>query len=258
MTQRLSLPAAVLLFLCGHSSIFSQPAHAAQEYDLDVLLMGNSMVRGIKRPLGKMFAAQGLNVRIKAAAPGLQDLQFHSESRRSDKIIHTRDWDVVFLQQKSTGLAEAEGGYNAVRVLFDKIQSTGAQTVLFMTWRERSIHPLNPSWDWLKGEPGDEIGYVPIAWELGIGVAPVGWAVREARIRMGDAPTIDLWKGNKGRHLSDLGHYLGACVVYATLTGESPRGLWFADRLGPEITDFLQTIALEVVFGADNGTWNLE
>ena len=92
--------------------------------------------------------------------------------------------------------------------------------------------------------------------QLGIGVAPGGWAVRNARLGFGNSPPVDLWKGGKGRHLSDYGAYLLACVLFTTITGDSPLGADAPERLGPELIDYLQNIAHDVVL-TNPSAWNL-
>jgi hypothetical protein len=252
--------AATLLFLFGLAP--STHAGRAQAPDLKILLVGNSLVRGVKRPLITIFKAQNVVVRIKAAAPGIRDLQWHAESPNTKKIIASEAWDFVFLQQKSLGLAAADGGYQAVAdllniIIHDRPQGSPIpETTLFMTWKDRDTAWNSLAWDNLKGNPGDDYGYVPIALDLGIGVAPVGWSVREARRQLGEPPSVDLWKGGKGHHLSTPGQYLAACVVYAVVTGQSPIGIWWPDRFGQQMSEFLQQVADQVVF-TDPSAWNL-
>jgi hypothetical protein len=255
MMRRLSFFIFVIPLLAGQVLV-APAAYAGRKFDWEILFIGNSLVRGIKRPLASIFAAQGQSARIKAAAPAIEDLAYHARSGRTQKIIEGKDWDFIFLQEKSIGLAEAGGGYSAVRTLYNIIAPTGAQAGMFMTWRERNISPMSPLWNLLKGEPDEHTGYVPIAHELGIGVAPVGWAVRQARIEMGDSPPWDLWKGGKGRHLSPAAQYLASCVIYSVVTGESPRGLWAPETLPVQTADFLQSVAEQILMG-DEETWNL-
>ena len=258
MTRRLSLVVILVVALLA-PPLVAAPAHSAdRQYDLQILLLGNSLSRGIKKPLESMFEAEGHTPFIKAVTPSVANLEFHVQSKRTAKYINDpeHDWDVVFLQDRSTGISEANGGYDATRQLYQKIRPTGARIVMFQTWRERTVPTSSLVWDLLKGEPGGTIGYVPIAYELGIGVAPVGWAVREARIQIGTPPPYDLWKGGKGRHLSSIGDYLAACVVYSVVTGESSRGVWAPDKLPVQSADVLQIIADQIVLG-NAATWNL-
>jgi hypothetical protein len=243
--------------------ILQPRAHAATDWDREILLIGSSLSRGVRRPLQSIFQAAGENVRVRSMAPALADLTYHANSGRTDEVLASQDWDVVFLQENGAGISESAGGYQAVRELHEKISSTGATTLLFMTWRERHVLPEGSLWTDLKGEPDPDghVGYLPIAYELGVGVAPIGWAVRQAK--MDEAP-IDLWKGKKGRHLSIYGQYLAACVVYSALTGLSPRGVWASERLPANIADFLQIEAEKIVFTTNeddeivfNDTWNL-
>jgi len=254
--------AAILILLLGQLSFSPSPASAQEE--LDILLMGNSLVRGVKSPLEKMLRAAGYDVKIKAAAPGIRDLQYHADSPRSEKIITAKQWDFVFLQQKSIGLTETDGGYDAVRTLVSKISNADQDAVIMMlmTWRERDVPWQSTLWnqliEWQHPTTGDTWGYLPIAEELQIGVAPGGWAVREARRGFGDVtePPVDLWKGGKGRHLSDVGGYLLACVLYTTITGNSPMDAYAPERIGSSMVEYLKGIAHDVVL-TNPAAWNL-
>jgi len=281
MTQHSLLSAAALTLLAG---VFCVP-QTARAQEKNILLVGNSLVRGVKRPLVKIFKERGLDVKVKAAAPGIRDLQWHAASQRTKKIIDGKPnkpaWDIIFLQQKSIGLFDfpppddptEDDGYQAVRDLYQIIQtnSPGTATALFMTWRERTINPTSALWDQLRDweflNPETNVlqtfGYVPIAQELGIPVAPAGWGIRAARMQLSSPPaydlpsTDDLWKGSKGRHLSTAGQYEAACVLYAVITGESPIGVWGPDRYDdPSFVTALQTVADQTVF-SDPSAWNL-
>ena len=256
LQHRLIAIAAALLLALGVSFV-APTAEAGREPTISILLLGNSLVRGVKGPLKKMLVERGEVVQMKAHGPGIWDLRKHAESPRTEKIITARPWDVVMLQEKSTGLSEDQGGYAAVRILEDIITENGSETCMFMTWRERDFDPATPGgdfmWQLLHGQPGDEVGYVPIAFELDVPVVPVGWGIRQARLLN---PSVELYKGGKGRHLGDLGRYLGASVAYAAVTGDSPLGAWAPNRIDPATAQFLQLVAEQIVLG-NPGEWNL-
>jgi hypothetical protein len=180
--------------------------------------------------------------------------------------------DVVLQEQSTLGAGDAQddasGGqhltiadpaefYAGVRGLVKRIRARGATPVLFMTWARR---------DWPEDLEKLQKAYVSIGRELNVKVAPVGVAWAEAQRRI---PTLVMYVAD-GSHPSWAGSYLAACVLYATITGQDPRGApalisgHFVDRrsgeidrsevitlvnLEPELARDLQTIAWETVSG---------
>jgi hypothetical protein len=130
-------------------------------------------------------------------------------------------WDVVVLQEQSslatttdtlTGdLGSPDQFQGAVRDLGTVVRRLGATPALYMTWaKKRWPNQL------------DEISeaYRGVAAEVDSPVAPVGaaWAVV-----IDQRPDLELFVAD-GSHPTPAGSYLAACVIYATLTGESPVG----------------------------------
>jgi hypothetical protein len=212
-----------------------------------VLLVGNSFLRGIRRHLVRFYRDRGSFVRTKQNGPNGWTLARHAASGRTDKRIDQFDWDVIVLQEQSDGIDEER--YPDSRVLDSKIQARGAETMFLMTWRNRG-QPVE-DYDSLHGQEGGSEGYVPIALELGAGIAPVGWAVRSA---VAAGLPYDLWRD--GHHLNKLGRYLAACVLYAALTRSSPVGLGAPAAFDPPEALYAQQLAEDTVL-ADLAEWNL-
>ncbi len=183
-----------------------------------ILLIGNSFTAGVKPKLQSLIRSSGRDVVIVAKAASTWTLADHAASSSTMKRIDSKRWDYVVLQEQSLGIFHSR--YGAARALDTEIGKSGAETVFFMTWRD-SGEPL-VSYDSLCGQPGEDVGYIPIAFELGAPVAPVGWAFRQTAM---EAPEIDLWASD-GHHASDRGRYVAALTLYATIFGESPLGLW--------------------------------
>jgi hypothetical protein len=212
-----------------------------------ILFLGNSFVRGIRRPLRDLFEAVGVEVRVKTRAPNGWTLARHADRASTTAMLDSAPWTHVFLQEQSDGIDTS--GYPAARVLDALIGARNAETVFFVTWRDRGV-PVE-SYDSLLGEPGGDFGYVPIAFELGAAIAPVGWAVREVLVA---GLGYDLWRD--GHHLDALGQYLAACVCFATLSGLSPVGLPAPSRIALAEALDLQTVAERTVL-SDPARWNL-
>lgn len=214
-----------------------------------ILLIGNSFSAGLKPKLQMLVRSSGRDVAIAARTPGTWTLADHSASRSTRARIASKPWDYVVLQEQSLGLFSSR--YPSARELDAAITLNGSRTIFSMTWRDRGA-PLE-SYDWLHGQPGGDIGYVPIAFELGAPVAPVGWAFRQTAIE--DA-AIDLWALD-GHHASDRGRYVAALCLYATIFRESPAGLWGPPSMTPEQILHDQLLVEQAVL-LDPTEWNIQ
>lgn len=214
-----------------------------------ILLIGNSFSSGVKPKLQMLIRSSGRDVVVAARTPGTWTLADHAASRSTNARITRRVWDYVVLQEQSLGLFYTR--YPSARQLDETITLHGSQTVFFMTWRDQGA-PL-ASYDSLHGLPGDDVGYVPIAFELGAPVAPVGWAFRETAI---EDPAIDLWALDD-HHASDRGRYVAALTLYATIFRESPVGLWGPSNLGEDQILHDQLLVEQVTL-LDPQEWNIQ
>src|ERR671932_30368 len=108
----------------------------------------------------------------------------------------------------------------AARDLERRATSSGARTVLFLTWGYRHGDRRRIDDDsYAAMQARLTAGYRAVARETGAAVAPVGTAWAEALRRR---PRLGLWDGD-GKHPSKLGSYLAACVFYGLLTHHDPR-----------------------------------
>lgn len=122
----------------------------------------------------------------------------------------------------------------------------GARTILFMTWGYE-----DGDRDALPGDTYQamqaRLERVTSSWSsrlrLNALISPVGLAWAEA---VGRRPGLDLWGGD-GRHPSQKGSYLTACVFYASLTHRDPTASRFTAGLDLAQAQWLQRIAKESV-----------
>jgi len=240
---------ACSLILAAGVLFTTTPAQAASRDGGElILLVGNSFVRGVSRPLQDLYRSVGKNVSVKTISRSRWTLDRHAHSRRSLRKLAAYPWDQVVLQEQSAGMFPAR--YPAARDLDTMIHEIGAQTTFYMTWRDRNDSIA--MYDSLRGAPDDSYGYVPIAFELGAPVAPIGWAVRSL---VEDGKPVDVWSYD-GHHLNEYGHYLAACVLFATLTQTSPVGLEAPSRFTPAEALYLQELAEGTVL-TNPGEWNI-
>jgi hypothetical protein len=207
-------------------SLLGAIAHGGTGSQVRVLFIGNSFTfynnmpevlktLGASRAEGPRFEVQMV------VAPGatLQQLWDGGEARST---IKSSKWDFVVLQEQTSlgsvflvngipRITSVEGFHQAVRQFVPEIKQSGAKAVLMLT----------PSYRDAPEEQGAlNYAYFEIAREVGASVAPVGIAYQRARA----GSQGDLWWWD-GIHPSNRGSYLTACVLYASVTNESPIGL---------------------------------
>ncbi|HYC56269.1 MAG TPA: hypothetical protein VEL28_15140 [Candidatus Binatia bacterium] len=202
-------------------AIAAGDAHAAK-----ILLVGNSFTTGIKPYLISIIRSSGRDATVVARAVDGWTVEQHVGSAKTLAKIQSKKWDAVVVQEQSLG--EFHVRYPAARAIDAQISAAGGRTIFMMTWRDRGA-PL-VSYDALRGAPGEDVGYVPIAHELGAPVAPVGWVYREQLL---GNPSVDLW-GTDGHHANERGRYLAALSIYCAVFGESPVGLWAPPGFSPQ------------------------
>ena len=189
---RLSIFAPV--FLLSFAPLLSASSASAAPETLRVLMVGNSRSKGIRRPLEDLAESRGISRKVSLLARNGATLEDLLAWPRTAKKLAGGPWDYVIVQEQSAGMFASR--YSAARELDARIAATGSPSILMMTWRDRG--DFLESYDTLRGVPDGTIGYVPIAYELGVSLAPVGWAFRAA---VADGVGDKLW-GRDGHHVS--------------------------------------------------------
>jgi hypothetical protein len=224
-----------------------------------VLFIGNSYTffNNLPQIFSNLAEDAGHQISVEMLAQGGWTLQKHAQSKDTLDKIQGGGWDYVVLQEQSVLPSIPEDRqllmYPAIRQLTKEIEGSGAQGVLFMTWGRRPGGGGSQADDFNQVQAELEYGYLEIADELELMVAPVGIAWRNA---LEQNPQLDLWAAD-GSHPSLAGSYLSACVFYALIFGESPVGLIVPAGLDEETGQFLQSVGAETVF-EDLERWNIE
>jgi hypothetical protein len=203
--------------------------------------------------------------------------------KRALKAALAEGWDVVTIQQASIKSHDVETYRPFAARLRDyvKAHAPKAELLLHQTWAYRVD---DPRFTKPKGEPstreamhkGLSEAYAAVAKELGVRRIPVGdafhlaesdpaWAFKPDAAfdpKKAVAPALPdqthslhvgwTWKDGKlamdGHHANLAGEYLGACVWYEVLFGESAVGNAFVPKgLKPEDAAYLQKIAHQAV-----------
>lgn len=181
------------------------------------------------------------------SAQGGWTLSDHIQSTETLNLINSKKWNFVVLQEQSqipsVAQARTQTMYPAARKLVQKIKDSGATPIFFVTWAHRGGWPENGMIDYESMQAQINYGYMTIAQELTVPIAPVG----ESWLRAVDQyPDLILWQAD-GSHPSEQGTYLTACVFYAVIFHESPNGLDYRVGLSKENATMLQSIASSTV-----------
>lgn len=179
-----------------------------------ILFIGNSYTYCNELPtmVAQLAAAGGQDVKVHQVTAGGVTLEWHAQNEVT--LVALREpWDFVVLQEHSIRpIQDTPKMAMAAAALQAIIASTGAQTVLYMTWARQHFPEM---------QAGLARVYAEIAREIGARVAPVGLAWEAA---FAANPSLVLHTEDKS-HPTPLGSYLAACVFYATFFGASPVGL---------------------------------
>ena len=213
-----------------------------------VLFLGNSYtsVNDLPSVLRDLAGADGHPLDTASIAGGGQTLADHAASQASVGMIRDSRWDFVVLQEQSQ-IPSVESVRHAqmdpaVRSLVDVIGAAGGTPVLLETWAHREGWP-DHHLDYRAMQTAIDTGYRTLGTELRARVALVGEAWQNALIQ---DPTLALWQDD-GSHPSMAGTYLAACVLYASILGESPVGNADTAGLSPDVAEALQAIAAATV-----------
>jgi len=214
-----------------------------------ILFIGNSFtsVNNLPFQLTKLAKSGGIQVEAVMCATGGYRLSQHITSQDTLEKIKSRKWDYIVIQEQSQVPAiESEknnGMYPAVREFYRIITDSGAVPILYMTWGRKNGCPEIGYSDYESMQEHLTDGYMGIANELGIEVAPVGEAWKTAHARRTE---LELW-GPDAIHPSLAGTYLAACVFYTVIFKKSPESLMYNAGLGWGDAAFLQSVAADTV-----------
>ena len=214
-----------------------------------MLFLGNSYTYGNDLPelFAELARSGGHQVEFGMVAEGGWRLSDHAQSAETLDQLASTSWTFVILQEQSQIPAlrayRAREMYPAARELVSKIRENGATPILFLTWAHRDGWPIQGMKDYVSMQMEINEGYMEIAEELDVTIAPVGSAWLTA---VQQYPELNLWRDD-GSHPRQQGSYLAACIFYATIFQESPIGLTYHADLSEEIAKALRDIAAKTV-----------
>ena len=183
--------------------------------------------------------------------------------------LRNTNWDYVILQDQSQvpGFNRTTSSWiedkDAAILLADTIESESSESVLMMTWGRRNGDPMNPTIysNFTMMQDRLEHGYIDFRDNMtvqgrDVWIAPVGLAFQHIHDSIQSSGSNPISVGTTfyglysadGSHPSLSGSYLAACVIYATLTGETPVGSNDTVALSSSLKLELQQAAAATVF----------
>jgi len=221
-----------------------------------VLFIGNSYTTVNNLPSAFAYLARsgGHRVETGTAAVDGWTLADHAGSPATLAKLASAKWDIVVLQEQSEVPSVEEFRqsqmYPAGRQLVSAIRNQGAHPLFYLTWGRRDGWPENGMPDYASMQASIDQGYLAIAADQRAAIAPVGdaWATLVTR-----TTRVALWQED-GSHPTEAGTYLAACVFYATIFRESPKGLGYHSSLSADAAAMIQSVAAETVLG-DQAKW---
>lgn len=227
-----------------------------------ILLIGNSYTYGndLDKLLEQVARSMGEQVEVRRAAKAGYTLNQHLEDEDTQKLLASRRWDLVVIQEHSMIPAfdklRRHMMFPAVMEFKRRIQDQGAQPMLMMTWgrREETSSTLNgrrmriSDYDSMQNALRD--GYESVATRLDLPVAPVGLAWKEVRKRF---PGIKLYTSD-GSHPNINGSYLASLVLYGAIFHRSPYAVTYRpSEIEPETARKLRQAANWFLYYAPHG-----
>jgi hypothetical protein len=221
-----------------------------------VLFVGNSYttVNDLPSVFANLARSGGHRVETGTAAGDGWTLADHAGSSVTASKLASAKWDIVVIQEQSQIPSVEEFRqaqmYPAARRLVSSIRNQGARPLFYLTWAHRDGWPENGMPDYSSMQSAIDDAYLAIAAEQRVAVAPVGYAWSAL---LGQETPAALWQGD-GSHPTAAGTYLAACVFYATIFRESPKGLGYRSSLSADEAAKVQVVAAETVLG-DPAKW---
>lgn len=213
------LVALALAIVVGCAS--REPPDVRVEVDIapghrGVLFVGNSLTFHNDLPAtvaALAHAAGGPELDVHAATiPGGTLEAAWDEGRAAALLRAARFWAVVLQEQSQRPIRDPEAMRAAALRFAGVARRTGARVVIYGTWRDRrepeTASALDATFRRVARDAHGELALVGPAWSRALAADP----------------NLALWAAD-GVHPTPAGTYLAACVIYRTLTGESPVGL---------------------------------
>lgn len=190
---------------------------------LKVLFIGNSLTyaNGLPQTISDLAKADGqaLLYAVSVAYPDFS-LADHLQQGAAARLLTTREWDFVVLQQGPSSLPDSRAALERdAKIFAPAVTNAGGTTALFMVW---------PTQDLQSAFNDVRDSYRSAAEQAGGIFLPAGMAWLEAWDR---DPTLALYQED-GLHPTEMGTYLSALVIYQRLYNRPLTGLGTIAKVG--------------------------
>lgn len=180
-----------------------------------ILFLGNSHTRRHDVPgtIAAMLRASRPPIRARVVlAPGLLHLNERATDEATQRLLRSRQWDVVVLQAQNYSLSGITDYPNGGSVsLVRRVHKGGALPILFAEWPRRDIDETQIILDAYRDIAGREPACLP----------PIPETFDRA---VAQDPRLRL-HARDGNHSSATGAFLASVVLYATISGEDIASL---------------------------------
>jgi len=223
-----------------------------------VLFIGNSYtgVNDLPTTFADLAWAEGHRVDTGALDQGGSTLAEHAAAPATGTMLASEKWNVVVLQEQSeipsVAWSRLNEMYPAATELVGMIRQRGAEPMFYLTFAHEGGWPQAGLPDYASMQAAVDDGYLGIASELVVPIAPVGDAWQTV---VNEQANPNLWQGD-GSHPTTNGTYLAACVFYAAIFQQSPVGSTYQDGLSAGETLRLQQAAATTVL-SDPAKWGI-
>jgi len=252
--------------------------NSGSSYPANILMLGNSYIytNNVDELLHDMLNVTGQHNNTDSLTGGGMRLSQHWDNVNSSGNSwnttlreNNEEWNYVILQDQSQipGFYRTSPDWidskNAAVNLAEAIEDENSEAVLMMTWGRRNGDANNPLLygNFTLMQDRLEQGYIDFRDNMttpsrDVWIAPVGLAFKHIHDKInltGVDPTLsgstffDLYTSD-GSHPSLSGSYLAACVLFATMTGDSPVGSNDTISLSANLKLELQQAAAATVF----------
>lgn len=236
----------------------------------DAIFFGNSFTNSIPSIVADIAKSKGKELTTQGMIKNGMGLDAHLAGHGADDALKSKPWIAVVIQDYSLNATHARDTKNFMRygdLFYDKIAKDvpAATIVLYETWAYNAQHrfisgapnpkakpdggpdPKFASADEMYGEIHKNYAALQSALQAKnanrkVLVAPVGTAFANC---IKDHPNINLYIKDL-KHPNADGDYLAACVLYATITGDSPIGVASVKGVPDADAKVLQEIAAAV------------
>jgi hypothetical protein len=223
-----------------------------------ILFIGNSYtgMNDLPATFASLAWANGHRVETGALDQGGSTLAEHAADPATATELSSEKWNVVVLQEQSeipsVPSYRSSEMYPAATELVTMIREQGAQPLFYLTFAHEDGWPQAGLPNYQSMQSAIDDGYLGIATQLGVSIAPVGDAWQTL---VDDQAQPGLWQSD-GSHPTVRGTYLASCVFYAVVFRASPVGLSYRDGLSVAESRNLQQVAATAVL-KNPGYWGL-